>query len=441
MVFGYFYSFCCREKLHESYQKKITGLLDEKEELLNKIETLEKKEKELTDVIDHWQGKDNKKGRDNSFNHFIDKIYTRMLKNKDKTIHKMTMEIDKLQNAEKSRIQTVEYFKKRVQILEKESNSKDCERCRQYSKRNIYKDSNVVDYDVDLNNHSEKNSEIIDESHQKESSPKNKSVINFGFGNIDDDFIELKPNQIEKLSMDLDNCLKEPINQNLKIVKSKSVDSNKEDSISMKEEIDEYSDVFNEKMKKDIDTLQLDLKLLRIDYDNLAQQNLSYKKDLIEKTDLCNNLEITIDELKLEINQYLEKEKNSEKEIIELNRRRDLAKTEILSLNSKLEMLSSKISSTDTSKSIDLDHLNDEKLQELNSKIEKLQKVLTHNSNLMIRINKSVVDVYKDFINLLIQAEESNSSSKKLFYDLERKFNGLKMLTRNWELYKASENN
>lgn len=200
-----------------------------------------------------------------------------MLKNKDKVIHKMTMEIEKLQNAERSRVQTVEYFKKRVQILEKDTNVKDCERWKQYSKRNIYKDKAAVDYEVDLNNHSEKNSEIIDESHQRDSSPKHKSVVNFGFGNIEDEFIELKPNQIEKLSMDLDNCLKEPMDNNLKMVKSKSVDSHNEDSISMREDIDEYSDVFNDKLKKELESVQQELKTLRIEYENLGLQNLSYK--------------------------------------------------------------------------------------------------------------------------------------------------------------------
>ena len=65
----------------------------------------------------------------------IDKIYTRMLKNKDKAIQKMNMEIEKLQNAERSRAQTVEYFKKRVQVLEKETNNKEWERWKEYAKK------------------------------------------------------------------------------------------------------------------------------------------------------------------------------------------------------------------------------------------------------------------------------------------------------------------
>ena len=142
----------------------------------------------------------------------------------------------------------------------------------------MYKERSVIDYDVDLNNQSEKFSEIMDDSHHKEFTPKTKSVINFGLDNIvDDDFMEIKPNHIEKISMDLDNCLKETMDHQVKIVKSKSVDSGREDSISMKEELDEISDVYNERLKNDVDTLQSELKKLRIDYDNLAQQNLSYK--------------------------------------------------------------------------------------------------------------------------------------------------------------------
>ena len=141
-------------------------------------------------------------------------------------------------------------------------------------------------------------------------------------------------------------------------------------------------------------------------------------KSILEKTELCESLEAELEELKAEINGHVVKSKHSENEIVELNKRRDLAKTEILHLNTKIEMLSSMITSTDTSKSHELENINDEKIQELSNKIQKLEKTLTHNSNLLIRVNKSIVDVYKDFINLLIQAEESNSKSKNIAHSI-----------------------
>jgi chromosome segregation ATPase len=98
-----------KEKLHNTYQEKIQSLLDSKEDLNDKLEEAEKREQELTEITEQFKNNVGKK----------DMIYAKMLKMKDKKMHKMTNQVEKLVNSEKSRVQTIEYFKKRIKALEK----------------------------------------------------------------------------------------------------------------------------------------------------------------------------------------------------------------------------------------------------------------------------------------------------------------------------------
>ena len=118
-----------KEKLHDTYQKKIESLLEEKQELIDKVEVSQKKEEELNDIVEQSKGNVSKK----------DKIYVKMLKLKDRNIQKMTADMENLAKAEKSRQQTIEYFKKRIQVLEKAN--KECERCKVYAKKKYYKEN------------------------------------------------------------------------------------------------------------------------------------------------------------------------------------------------------------------------------------------------------------------------------------------------------------
>ena len=81
---------------------------------------------------------------------------------------------------------------------------------------------------------------------------------------------------MEKLSLALTHSLKEPDTQN-KVTHSKSEKSEQEESVSMKDEFDEISDVYNEKLKRELEIMQTDLHKLRTDYEELSQQNLKYK--------------------------------------------------------------------------------------------------------------------------------------------------------------------
>jgi hypothetical protein len=69
-----------KEKLHSTYQTKIASLLNDKQELTDKLEEIKNKEIELTKTIELNQGNISKK----------DKIYAKMLKIKDRKIHKLT---------------------------------------------------------------------------------------------------------------------------------------------------------------------------------------------------------------------------------------------------------------------------------------------------------------------------------------------------------------
>ena len=161
---------------------------------LDKLENLEKKENELNNMVEQSKNSVNKK----------DSMYAKMLKMKEKKIQNLNKEIEKLHNYEKSRLQTVDYFKKRIQVLEK--SSKECERCKAYAKKKYYKES-PVDYDTDLNGQSEKLSEMLEGRRLQNDSPKGGSVVNLNLRDHYDDS-SLKPNHVEKLSLALENSLK-----------------------------------------------------------------------------------------------------------------------------------------------------------------------------------------------------------------------------------------
>lgn len=105
-----------KEKLQATYREKIESLLHDKQELLDKVEYSEKNREQLSELVEQNKGNTGKK----------DKIYAKMLKMKDRKVHKLTAEVEKLRSADKSRQQTIDYFKNRIQILEK--SGKECER-------------------------------------------------------------------------------------------------------------------------------------------------------------------------------------------------------------------------------------------------------------------------------------------------------------------------
>ena len=86
-------------------------MLKDKIYCLDKLEDSEKKETELNDIVEQNKNSVNKK----------DNIYAKMLKMKERKIQKLINELEKLKNYEKSRAQTVEFFKKKIQVLEKSS--------------------------------------------------------------------------------------------------------------------------------------------------------------------------------------------------------------------------------------------------------------------------------------------------------------------------------
>lgn len=265
-------------------------------------------------------------------------------------------------------------------------------------------------------------SDVFVEQDLKLRSPK---VGNHTKLHTDEDELDVnyKPNQVEKISLALENGLRAIENE------SKSVMDDANESLSVKEEFDTYSDNFNDKVRHEIDILQSDLKKLRIDYDELCQQNMNSYKALSAKEDQLSNLEKQMIELKKDKTELLIVNKNYEKEIKDLTKRRNAAKMEIMNLNKRLEKMSTKISTSD------LSFHNDpfDKSEEVKNteEIEKQLKVAEHNFSRSLRIltklKKSIEDIYKEYINLLIHAEETNSSCKKLVYDIERELNGLKI--------------
>ena len=400
-----------KEKLHSTFQKKIETLLDEKQEYIDKIEVIEKKENELTEIVEQSNSKTDKK----------DKIYAKMLKNKEKKLNKMTSQVEKLENAEKSREQTIEYFKNKIQVLEKQ---KECERCKAYAKKKYYQENNLADYDTDFNNQSEKFSELLENENGK-LSPKAGSMIDLD--GEEEEEINIKPNHVEKISLALQNSLKDNVKK-LEKLQTKSVKSDENESISMKDEFDTYSDTFNDKVKHEIEILQNDLKKLRIEYDEISQQNLDYKKSISEKEEQIQNLDNQVLKIHKEKTELLIKNNNQEKEISNLEKRRNAAKMEIISLNKKLDKISSKMSDSNIPGSNrEYEKAEDAKSEHAHELQLEAEKNFSRSLRILTRLKKRIENIYKEYINLLIHAEETNSSAKKLVYHIEKEINGLKI--------------
>ena len=66
-------------------------------------------------------------------------------------------------------------------------------------------------------------------------------------------------------------------------------------------------------------------------------------------------------------------------------------------------------------------------IEKKEEKKDRSERKFRKSSRLIKRLKKNIEDIYKDFIDLLIHAEETKSSCKKLVYDLERRINGLKI--------------
>lgn len=122
-----------------------------------------------------------------------------------------------------------------------------------------------------MNHQSEKFSEI-DIKGGGNYSPKGGSVINLGLD--DDEDVDFKPNHIEKISLALAHSLKDTVKPK---GASRSAKSDNEDSVSMRDELDNISEVYNDKLKRELELTLIDLQKLRGDYDHLFQVNMEYK--------------------------------------------------------------------------------------------------------------------------------------------------------------------
>ena len=128
----------------------------------------------------------------------------------------------------------------------------------------------------------------------------------------------------------------------MKNADSKSVKSEHEESVSMNNDYDICSDTYNDKTKKELELVMSDLGKIRKDYEELSQQNfiLTQKESKFEEK--INSLEEKVKHLKQDKEELLIKERGNEKQIMNLHKRIDAAKIEILTLNSKLQILISK---------------------------------------------------------------------------------------------------
>lgn len=107
-------------------------------------------------------------------------------------------------------------------------------------------------------------------------SPKGGSVVNLNIDDEDEE-INLKPNHVEKLSLALAHSLKDPVLKP-RHTESKSAKSDNEDSISIREEFENsISDVYNDKLKRELELTLTDLRKLRTEYEELTHLNLQYK--------------------------------------------------------------------------------------------------------------------------------------------------------------------
>lgn len=242
----------------------------------------------------------------------------------------------------------------------------------------------------------------------------------------------MKPNDVEKISRALSASLNNKVD--IKNTGSKSDHaSNGEDSISMRDEFENMSDVYNDKLKRELETAYSDLSKLRKHYDDLSQNNLSLKKQISlmeERMQLLDSKVVKLEKAKVEL---LINEKRSEKEINDLQARRKAAKLEIMNLNNKLSKISSKVN--DKSRK-DNSIINEEektkseeppKVEETHFIDDYYEKAFNKSSRMLKRLKKSIEDLYIEVINLLVHSEQTNFSGKKMVYDAEKAINSLKI--------------
>lgn len=154
----------------------------------------------------------------------------------------------------------------------------------------------------------------------------------------------------------------------------------------------------------------------------------SINKAVSEQGETVSSLEDKILKLEKIKTELLMGEQLHTKRIEELEKQKKAATKEIMLLNSKLQKLSSKVTSfTDISHNDDNSMIEEAKTPETPDSENQFEKAFQKSSRLLNRLKKSIEEIYKDFINLLIHAEETNSSCKKLVYDLERRINELKI--------------
>ena len=128
----------------------------------------------------------------------------------------------------------------------------------------------------------------------------------------------------------------------MKNADSKSVKSEHEESVSMNNDYDICSDTYNDKAKKELELVMSDLGKIRKDYEELSQQNIILTQKESKFEEKINSLEEKVKNLKQDKEELLIKERGNEKQIMNLHKRIDAAKIEILTLNSKLQILISK---------------------------------------------------------------------------------------------------
>ena len=141
--------------------------------------------------------------------------------------------------------------------------------------------------------------------------------------------------------MALDYGLKEDLGQ--KKSETQSARSEHEESVSMKDDYDTYSESGNEKLKRELELSSSDLHTLRKDFESLSQQNISLSQKLSDSEERISSLEAEIRSLSQEREELIIKERGNEKQIANLHKRIDAAKIEVLTLNSKIALLKSKL--------------------------------------------------------------------------------------------------
>ena len=146
---------------------------------------------------------------------------------------------------------------------------------------------------------------------------------------------------------------------NTKPNESKSVNSDQEDSISMSGDLDNISDAYNDKLKRELELTLGDLTRIRKEYEELTKENLGrfwagvmlgleLKRVVSKAQDSAKNLEQKVVKLEKLKSELMIKNKQNEKEISDLSKRRKAAKAEVLSLNNKLQKLTNKGNRTQT---------------------------------------------------------------------------------------------